>query len=541
MQSWLRFEIDGRTVRAESLSIRDTLADFLDSHAVADLGFSGGDGDAFDQRVRPPANDPWQGGRLIGMLEPGADAPPSFRIIDASLMLLAQAADQSFVTAEGLSAEGAQHPVIAALAEHPLLDCDGDGLNNVLLCLFEGWQRRQQGKAGVDDNQFLSEQLDACSGRSTDFGRLRKVAETLFRAKGGGDAGDSGFAGDGQVSAEKKFAASVVVDLPDLQILDRAKRRFYRPQTVLEALKLQQQYPGMHWVAGGTEFGEKACRGEADWPALIALDGINELKSVFDGGGDDEAEIEIGAAAPLTRVADQLGGEFPLLLKVLRRFGSRAVRNRATIGGHLATASPTGDLWPVLMAMDASVRLASIDAERDVPVASFYAGPGKTTLRDGELIRSIIVPRATKAGLKKRGASRRLSDAYKVSRRRHLARAILTAGFCIELDADGVVNHAVLAYSGVCDRPVRARETEKDLCGKTWDERTVIGALQALDKEIEVSRDDELAGRAYRRQVVITLFQKFFYQHAQPGDAGVAARELGVISDMLSTRKASGS
>ena len=131
MQSWLRFEIDGRTVRAEGLSIRQTLADYLDTHAVADLGFSGGDGDAFDLRVRPPTNEPWQGGRLIGMLESEADAPPSFRIIDASLMLLVQAADRSFVTAEGLSAEGARHPVIAALAKHPLLDCDGDGLNNV--------------------------------------------------------------------------------------------------------------------------------------------------------------------------------------------------------------------------------------------------------------------------------------------------------------------------------------------------------------------------------------------------------------------------
>ena len=95
------------------------------------------------------------------------------------------------------------------------------------------------------------------------------------------------------------------------------------------------------------------------------------------------------------------------------------------------------------------------------------------------------------------------------------------------------MQHAVLAYSGVGDRPLRARETEKNLVGKTWDERTVIGALQALDKEIEVSRDDELAGRAYRRQVVITLFQKFFYQHSLPGDAGVVARELGVIGEML--------
>ena len=467
------------------------------------------------------------------MLESEADAPPSFRIIDASLMLLAQAADRSFVTAEGLSAEGARHPVIAALAEHPLLDCDGDGLNNVLLCLFEGWQRRRQGRRGIDDPQFLTEQLDACAGRSTDFARLRKVAATLFRANGAGRSSGNGSGENGQMEVAKRSSNSGAVDLPDLQLLDRSKRRFYRPQTVLEALKLRQQYADTQWVAGGAEFGEKACRGEADWASLIALDGINELKSVFDGAGDQEALIEIGAAAPLTRIADHIGAEFPLLLKVLRRVGSRAVRNRATLGGHLAVASPTSDLWPVLMAMDASVRLASIDAERDVPVASFYEAPGKTTMRPGELIRSIIVPRATSVSLQKRGIARRLTDSYKVARRRQLARSILTAGFCIDVDAEGVIQHAILAYSGIGDRPLRARETEQNLCGKVWDERTVIGALQTLDKEIEVTLDDELAGRAYRRQVVITLFQKFFYQHSLPGDEGVVARDLGVIGDML--------
>ena len=246
-----------------------------------------------------------------------------------------------------------------------------------LLCLFEGWQRRRQGKPGIDDPQFLSEQLDACAGRSTDCSRLRKVAEILFGEGGVGKGGDDVSGGDGQMKVARESATSVAADLPDLQLLDRAKRRFYRPQTVLEALKLRQQYPDTRWVAGGTDLGEKACRGEADWPALIALDGINELKSVFDGGGDPEADIEIGAAAPLTRVAEHLSREFPLLPKVLRRFGSRAVRNRATIGGHLAVASPAGDLWPVLMAMGASVRLASVDAERDVPVASFFRGAGK--------------------------------------------------------------------------------------------------------------------------------------------------------------------
>lgn len=71
-------------------------------------------------------------------------------------------------------------------------------INNVLLCLFEGWQRRQQDNSGVGDPQFLNEQLDACAGRSTDFARLRKVAEILFRGKEAGSGGGDAASGDGQ-------------------------------------------------------------------------------------------------------------------------------------------------------------------------------------------------------------------------------------------------------------------------------------------------------------------------------------------------------
>jgi len=498
MQSWLCFEVDGREVRAEHLSTRRTLADFLDLESRS-----------------LSVNEPWQGGRLIGMLDGDAEGLPIYRTVDASLLLLVQAEGRAFVTPAGLMSAKAKHPVVQLLAGYPLLDCDGDGISNILMCLFEAYHREPGDFANP---RRIAGQFDACLGRTTDYPRLRKAASELLAA--GRDA-----VADGSEWSMPLDKAMPV--LPELQYLDSDKRRFYRPQTLVDALKLRRLYENAIWVAGGTDLGEKAWRDAADWDVMISLDGIAELRAIFASGDD---ELEIGAAAPLTVIADQLGDEFPVFRKILRRFGSRAVRNRATLGGHLASASPCGDLWPVLMAMNAKVRIVTTESERDVPVGSFAVGPGETTLRPGEVIRSIVVPRATQAALSRKGVEWRFCEAYKSAQRRNLSRAMVVGAFCIDLDAGGIVQDAVLAYSGIADRPVRAREVEKSLIGKSWDERTVIGVLQDLDKEITVTRDDGLASLGYRRQLVITLFQKFFYQYANPATAG---RELGAVSDFL--------
>src|ERR1700730_18701709 len=97
----------------------------------------------------------------------------------------------------------------------------------------------------------------------------------------------------------------------------------------------------------------------------------------------DPAKWRVGAAVTLTQVWDALGTEFPALASMLRWFGSRQIRNRATLGGNLATASPIGDSAPVLLALDATIVLVSLKAsgdgkmpvplsERTLPIADFF-------------------------------------------------------------------------------------------------------------------------------------------------------------------------
>ncbi|MEY3329384.1 MAG: hypothetical protein RLZZ115_2267, partial [Cyanobacteriota bacterium] len=103
--------------------------------------------------------------------------------------------------------------------------------------------------------------------------------------------------------------------------------------------------------------------------------------------------VEIGAAIPLSYIQAQLREIFPSLDEMLTWFAGKQIRNRATIGGNIATASPIGDLAPVLLSLDAQIRLASLTGERIISINEFFKGYRQTQLQPQEVIVSIIMPK----------------------------------------------------------------------------------------------------------------------------------------------------
>jgi len=107
-------------------------------------------------------------------------------------------------------------------------------------------------------------------------------------------------------------------------------------------------HPAAQWIAGGTDLVVEANLRLRRFPYLISLEAVRELREIR----ETDASIEIGAGVPLSEL-DMLPPEF------LDLFASPLIRNRATLGGNLATASPIGDSAPLLLVMDAHLRLAS--------------------------------------------------------------------------------------------------------------------------------------------------------------------------------------
>lgn len=104
--------------------------------------------------------------------------------------------------------------------------------------------------------------------------------------------------------------------------------------------------------------------------------------------------IELGAGVTYADVVEHLGADLPALAIASRTVGSPQIRNRGTIAGNLATASPAGDAHPPLLATGALVRVESMRGIRDIPIRRFFTGPKQNALQPDELIRSVLVPRA---------------------------------------------------------------------------------------------------------------------------------------------------
>ncbi len=147
--------------------------------------------------------------------------------------------------------------------------------------------------------------------------------------------------------------------------------------------------PDGQLIAGATELGLEITKKFRKFPVLISLEAIPELTAIT----STETEWTIGAATTLTRLDDTLGAEYPELREMLLVFGSRQIRNRATLGGNLVTASPIGDSAPVLLALDARVVIASASGERILPIDEFFVSYRKTALQPGEILKSILLPR----------------------------------------------------------------------------------------------------------------------------------------------------
>ena len=150
------------------------------------------------------------------------------------------------------------------------------------------------------------------------------------------------------------------------------------------------EHPGAVPISGGTDLMVEINFARRRPSSLLDLSHLDEIKQWRRGHGT----VELGAGVTYTDVLEHLSGDLPALAVASRTVGSPQIRNRGTIAGNLATASPAGDAHPPLLATGATVRIESMRGVRDVPIGGFFTGPKRNLLEPDELIRSVLVPTA---------------------------------------------------------------------------------------------------------------------------------------------------
>jgi len=259
---------------------------------------------------------------------------------------------------------------------------------------------------------------------------------------------------------------------------------YERPTEISEALAIvAQDADEKAFLAGGQSLLPMMNFRLAAPKTLIDLSGLKALKEIV--AVDDG--LRIGATVTYSELgASALVSEFSQVFdSVLPHIAHSAIRNRGTIGGSVALADPAAEMPAVLMALGASVELASQRGTRFVLADEFFQGLYLTDRKDDELVLSVFIPNSSKS----------LSTGFYELARRHGDYAI--AGVCISDDSrpSEVFNAPKVVLFGVSDRPVRAKSVEESLVGVArTDKRKIRGASEALsdlifDSDLHNSQD----------------------------------------------------
>lgn len=382
------------------------------------------------------------------LIAPPAGGPP--RPANACLLTTGQVAGLSITTVEGLGDHRRPHPFQAAIAKSGGTQCGFCTPGFVVA-----------GAALLDqfDHPSVAAIHDAFAGNLCRCTGYRAIVQAVHDA------------------------APVAEKLPVTPLAEAPKNcgSTMIPRTIPDAMECAAHHPNAQFIAGGTDLVlERQRRGNATAP-LIVLNRIPDLTQVRATNGT----LHIGAACPIEEALPHVESRWPQFGRVLRRFGSVQIRSQATLGGNLATASPIGDSAPCLIALDATIRLATRRGSRDIPAEEFITGYRRTKLAAGDLITEIRIPEPTPASTFR---------AWKVSKRYDQDISTLAGAFRIDRDESGHIVDARVVFGGMADRPLRCPPAEVALVAEDYG--VAADAVITFYSPI----DDVRGGAEYRRR-----------------------------------------
>ncbi|XP_027077855.1 xanthine dehydrogenase 1-like isoform X1 [Coffea eugenioides] len=288
--------------------------------------------------------------------------------------------------------------------------------------------------------------------------------------------------------------------------------KWYRPLKLQHVLDLKARYPDAKLVVGNTEVGIEMRLKRMEYRALIYIAHIPELNQL---SLNDEG-MEIGAAVKLSelmKVLQTVSDKRPpyetsscrALIEQIKWFAGTQIRNAASIGGNICTASPISDLNPLWMAAGAKFRIVDGKGNiRTCPAEKFFLGYRKVDMASSEILHSVFLPWNKQYEFVKE---------FKQAHRRDDDIAIVNAGMRVLLeqrDTKWVVSDASIVYGGVAPVPLFAYKTKLFLIGNTWSKELMQDALEVLQEDIVLKENAPGGMVEFRKSLTLSFFFKFF-------------------------------
>jgi len=257
---------------------------------------------------------------------------------------------------------------------------------------------------------------------------------------------------------------------------------------------LKQLKGGISFLAGGTDLLVNMKKRITIPKVIIDINRIQELSFIEKRSNN----IHVGSVTRLNNLIESsiVQENVPLLTEAIRFLASHPIRNRATIGGNLCTASPAADAAPPLLALNASVKLKSPDDEKIVPLSEFFVGPRQTVRKHNEVLTEIIIP------------CEKGSNAFmKLGRRRGFSLSVVSVAAFGIIKGDKFEDIRI-ALGGVAPTPIRAYKIEEMLKGVEVSDRSIEKAAEIAKSISKPSKRAKRASVEYREAMARVLTKR---------------------------------
>ncbi|MGE3244933.1 MAG: xanthine dehydrogenase small subunit [Beijerinckiaceae bacterium] len=388
------------------------------------------------------------------------DGRLQWKAVNACIAMASQLDGKLLVTVEGLAEGAVLHPVQRAMVDNHASQC-GFCTPGFVMALFARFHN-----GPYEDDSDIHDALAGNLCRCTGYRPIVDAARSALK----GERADRFGAKEQEIVA----ALAGLADEPPRSASD-GEGRTALPHSLAELKAALAKNPDAVLLAGGTDLGLDVTKRGKRWRSVVSLAGVGELTRIE----AREDGLSIGAAATYADILPHLAPFGESVETLLRRLGSRQIRNLGTIGGNIANASPIGDTLPLLLALDARFLLDGTAGARSIAASDFFTGYRKTVLRSGEFIASIELDR-----LRENEGVR----VDKISRRFDQDISAVCGAIFWRMEA-GVLADVRIAFGGMADRPKRARSGEAALRGQPVSETAFETAAAVLSRDFSPLSD----------------------------------------------------
>jgi CO/xanthine dehydrogenase FAD-binding subunit len=280
----------------------------------------------------------------------------------------------------------------------------------------------------------------------------------------------------------------------------------YQPMSLREASRLlKDKGAGGRFLAGGTDL-VIAIKEKGLIPKYIV-----DLKKIPDLAGireDPDGSITIGALTTMRDIEIDLllNKKYPFLCQSAAEVGSIQIRNRATVGGNMANATPSADVAPSLIALNATAKIVGDGGERMVALEEFFRGPGQTIMSPDEILTEIIIPKTS---------PQLVGEYIKFSPRDMMDLAYVGVAVAYVIAADKRCSGVRIVLGAVAPTPIRARNAEALLEGQPLAEELAAKVATVAAQESKPISDVRSSAE-YRRAMVEAMTKRALLNAAVP-------------------------